>query len=39
MLVAEGYVGDLVAVCRREMDRKRLVLAIAGKECTTTLAS
>lgn len=39
MLVAEEYIRDVVQVCSREMDRKNLVLAIAGKDCTIMLVS
>lgn len=39
MLLAEEYIRDLLPACSRETDRKRLVLAIAGKDCAMTLAS
>lgn len=35
----EEYIRDLLPVCYRETDRKRLVLAIAGRDCTVMLAS
>lgn len=39
MRVAEECIRDLLPVCSRKTDRKRLVLAIAGKDCAMTLAS
>ena len=39
MLVAEEYVRDLLPVCSRETDGKRLVLATGAKDCAITLAS
>lgn len=39
MLIREERTRDLLLVCNGERDRTRLVLAIAGKDCTVTLAS
>ncbi|XP_074704658.1 uncharacterized protein LOC141933677 [Strix aluco] len=39
MLITEEYVRDWLPVCSRETDRRRSVLAIAGKDCAITLVS
>lgn len=37
MLMVHECVRDLLPVCSRERDRKRLVLAISVKNCAVTL--